>query len=516
MSDSDAAAVDVASQIDKWVADGAQALQKNPIVQMTFLEMCLGLEEFASDPYLWQDKVCDDLNIKAAMFSKLLGKAKIRKVLGGIPQTVEQLIDMFVKLNKLSVTLDGRCIHSRPIADLEGATFDQVAHSVSASKSMLASVRILYSNVVPVTEPITWLRVQCENLRIPFAWAAVEAAFLAWVEQERRKRFHELYEAIGYHIGGEARARDEWIRWAKAVCEDVTDIELTICVMKSWIWQIKRKMAGETVNYHLMPIFVGRQGGGKSTAVAKFTAVLGEGVAKASFRDIEDSRKAELFHWFPVLVFDEMEHAARTDVECIKSRITESIIQYRPLFTNAIKLIDMRASLIGTSNRGVVEIINDPSGMRRFYQINCHDKMSFDDINGVDYMKLWQSVDEFRENPILEMMGELGSAQAQITASSNVHIWVVEGYNECRDENGNPFEYGEWYGVQKLFKAFSEWERVNIKPKNPTGRRGFCNRMLDLTKNGLVEKRVIGKNEVTEYRVKKEGELIQFPRKTAK
>lgn len=491
------------------IVDMGRGTFHDPIMQQKFFDFACDEDGFVRNAHLYQEYVCEQIGIKPAQFWKFLHRAKVVKKLGTFPNTVGELIKAFVEKNKLRATLDGRAVHDKLIEDY-GETYRTAAEKLRHDQGLMVMLNILHNPEVPMTEPLGWLRVLCEDLGIKFTWAAVETAFLAWADEQRRQRYYDLYDDVGYNTGSEHKMESEWLKWADAVCADPADVPLTIAVMKSWVWQVKRKMCGLPVDNHLMPVFVGRQKGGKSTAVSKFVAPLAEGVVPATFRDVEDERCAEMFHWFPVLVLDEMEHGSKADVEAIKSRITAGKISYKPLYTNARKILDMRASFVGTSNRGVNEIINDPTGMRRFYQVNCHDRMDWPSINSVDYQGLWRSVHEYHENPIVNMMGKLEAAQAEITSLGNVEIWVKEGYAESKRECGLNLTYGEWYEAKTIFKAFSEWEREYLRPRTPTGRRTFSNRMGELLKAGLVKRKITGRNDTTIYMVPSTCEVMEF------
>ena len=49
---------------------------------------------------------------------------------------------------------------------------------------------------------------------------------------------------------------------------------LHVHVMAHWIWQVKRKIINKPVRHHLMPVFSGPQGSGKSTALNILTSPL--------------------------------------------------------------------------------------------------------------------------------------------------------------------------------------------------------------------------------------------------
>ena len=65
---------------------------------------------------------------------------------------------------------------------------------------------------------------------------------------------------------------DEVRKFVKALKGE--EAELDITVVAHWLWQIKRKMRGLDPSYHIMPIFYGKQKGGKTVALNKLIAPI--------------------------------------------------------------------------------------------------------------------------------------------------------------------------------------------------------------------------------------------------
>ncbi len=498
-----------------------QAHGQSKQVQLSAVSLMLSLDDdFRYHADLLADEIAGLMGLKRPDFNRLLAKARIVDALGFWPRGVVHLVSEFMEGRGVAPRLDGTCTHRRVYDFGFGKHSEaQVLEDLADDEVASASFRIMHSPNVPLTEPLNWLRFAHADLGLSWSWPAVEAAYGEWCDKQKRQRFHDIWSEISFTPCSDDRRDREWSKWAAAVIADPQEANLAIKVMQAWIWQIKRKMIGEEVSNHIMPVFVGSQGGGKSTAVKRFITPLAEGFSTATFADIEDDRKSELFHWFPVLLFDEMEKAGKADVESIKSRITADFVKYRPLFTNAIKTIPMRASLIGTSNKPVNEIIHDGTGMRRFYEVKCRERMDWQAVNEVDYRSLWRSVNEFKANPIETVLEELRVAQAGLVAGNNVELWIAEGLDESYLETGHGDTYARhhlererWYGVGPLFEAFSRWEKSNNGGQKGTGRRGFSNRLTEIAEKGQMERRETGRNKLVEYRLPAdESNVLVFP-----
>src|SRR6476659_995778 len=102
--------------------------------------------------------------------------------------------------------------------------------------------------------------------------------------------------------------------------------------MRQLIWQVKRKLRGEKTYWELMPVLVGPQGTGKSSAVAKLGAPLSLlFMEDADFSLFSDSFRLSTLNRFYLVRLDEMGRAKSTDIERVKQRITAHMIQGRAM-----------------------------------------------------------------------------------------------------------------------------------------------------------------------------------------
>lgn len=199
---------------------------------------------------------------------------------------------------------------------------------------------------------------------------------------------------------------NEIAKWITAVTGQAS--ELDIAVMKHFMWQVKRKMLDLPVVYHICPIFFGKQNGGKTTSIQRLLDIAKDVVLELGPDEATDPRARSGFSNNYICFFDEMANMARVEMESLKRLITNNKLSYRPMHTNRIETAEQNCSFIGASNKSLQEVVFDPTGLRRFYELTCLDRADFDGINSVDYDAVWGSVDPASERgytePFLDQM----------------------------------------------------------------------------------------------------------------
>ncbi|HJZ06426.1 MAG TPA: VapE domain-containing protein [Patescibacteria group bacterium] len=199
---------------------------------------------------------------------------------------------------------------------------------------------------------------------------------------------------------------------------------LAQAVLDHFIWQVKRKMAKLQVKWHIMPVLVGTQNGGKSQLIERLLSPLPEwAVAGSSLHELNDERARPGLASNYVLTFDEMAGARKADISALKCFITAKKVFYRPMQSNTRHSVLQSATLIGASNHFLSELIADETGMRRFFQIECLDVLNWEFINGYDWISYFKSVNHIQPSPIEPFLEQLGVAQAGLVRSS-IEEWL--------------------------------------------------------------------------------------------
>ena len=239
---------------------------------------------------------------------------------------------------------------------------------------------------------------------------SIADALLVWTHSAREAAMAVALSRLQHRPALDDSAARQFVR-ALTGGEDPVDVS----VIKHFVWQVKRKLFDLPVEHHLMPIVVQRkQGAGKSEAIRRFLGPVEQFKDEPSdLTVVGDERQSFRFARAYVVFIDEMAKAAKTDMDAFKNRISQEFVSWRVLGSNLRETQPNRATLIGASNWTVAELIYDPSGVRRFYQLNCQERVDWAAVNTIDYDALWASIDENGPAPILEVLDDLRQRQEQ-------------------------------------------------------------------------------------------------------
>lgn len=225
-------------------------------------------------------------------------------------------------------------------------------------------------------------------------------------------------------------------------------------VLAHFLWQIKRRLVDKEVVFHIMPIIYGPQGAGKSYAIKALLSPIANLTMDLKVTDVTDSRFYVALNRNFVVVFDEMAGAKKADVEVLKTQISATYNDVRKLGTNQVTKMKQNASFVGTTNRPVNELIFDPTGARRFYEIRTLPKLDWETIEkGIDYAALFQGIDETRERGYLEtVLNEVTEDQKDLIGIDEVAAFL-EAY---RITPG-----AKEIAVTKVYEAYKIWAELN-------------------------------------------------------
>jgi hypothetical protein len=280
-----------------------------------------------------------------------------------------------------------------------------------------------------------------------------------WREKEKERLFLDLRNHLKH--GGEKSSELE--RWLKAVRPEADATDLA--VMIHWIWQIKRKVYGLSVQAHLMPVFCGLTNTGKSVAVRRLISPLAAISSESDLKRIGDSREDFILIRSFIMFLDEMAKASSADFEILKYKITANTIEYRKLGSNATVKGSQNATFIGTSNYSVIDIIKDPTSARRYYELWVKGKCDWKTINEIDYLQIWRSVNE-QDDEASHLKGhedEIKKRQDIIRDRDSVEEWLE--YDNLKPVDGvekKEVKARELYDVYMRFMEFQERKRFAV------------------------------------------------------
>jgi hypothetical protein len=255
--------------------------------------------------------------------------------------------------------------------------------------------------------------------------------------------------------------------WLKATTNRVDRTELA--VMAHFIANVKRKMANLPVMWHIMPIFYGPQGLGKTIAIQQlFEAVLGTSFANSTLSTaLNDFSQHFLEHYFVVL-FDEMAGMDREDVNALKRIITSNGGAFRKAHASDMSEYENLCSFIGTTNEPTPLLLKDSTGARRFFEIKVEQKTDqmalglHGHVTGtIDYFKLWRGINELEANRyFLQARKEIEFAQESLVAIDPVREFMKDHkcYPVLETSNGQNSER-TYILHTALFTAYLDWAK---------------------------------------------------------
>lgn len=208
--------------------------------------------------------------------------------------------------------------------------------------------------------------------------------------------------------------------WVRALTGAERDLD--VAVVAHWIWNIKRLAAKMNTEWDVMPILVGGQGIGKTRAIEQLCASLHELAFPCDAQTITDKREWQQLTNGLVAKWDEMAGASKADTEALKRALTATRLAFRELFTMLVHQRRRSCAFIGSSNLPLAVLINDPTGLRRWYQMDCV-QADWDVLNSMNHDLIWRCACETDPPPIEDHLNALREAQDEHAGQDAVQLW---------------------------------------------------------------------------------------------
>lgn len=378
--------------------------------------------------------------------------AKQEEDAGNQPRAI-QIVRATMARHDIEVLFDGtmRCI-TAPLMSYHPTDLEQYLSKVDVSSAWL------------IDEIMVDLRASGSKV----SQADIERALRIVTRLDRRTRKKNIAMPL-MRVLSELEERDAaqaWRRLATRIFE--TDCSVSVACLHHFIWQVKQKLLGRHVSRHLMPIIYSPvQGSGKTTFVIKFLAPLLElASSPIVISDFTDKRNTDLYR-FPVLVVDDMERVEGCHIEILKQLMTTGNFRRRRLGTSTSDNIAQCATLIGTANNTVDELVSDKTGNRRFVGLHFRngevakggDCTVWNAVDTTDFHLLWRSVNAYGPSPIETWLESLNELQEVGRVEDEVLTWLLrldlksEAFDRIVKREGVPCE-----ALHELFCAQNESE----------------------------------------------------------
>jgi hypothetical protein len=287
-------------------------------------------------------------------------------------------------------------------------------------------------------------------------------------------------KALSSHLACEQEDLTEIKKWVHALNPNHT--ELDVYKAAHFIWQVKRKLAGLPTKWEsLLHLYSRDQGFGKSWAIRYLLGPLAPAVIYSKLTTFCDDRSSGALARNYAAFIDEIDWPTKDSVEYLKTIITSPQVSYRPMRTNEVHTVPNNVTLITAANRQIYEIINDSSGNRRYLQITVPQKVDWDLIHKIDYLKLYRGVNEKIEDGYSTILqDELTKELSEMVVKEDIEVFID-------DLHLIPKENSKTILLDDLYVAYSDYCSVNGY-KEPMNKKWFS-RKLNL--RGVKTKRLI-------------------------
>jgi hypothetical protein len=385
--------------------------------------------------YLVQEKICS-----VREFNRARHAAFVKAALGTFPTTAAELIDVVIE-NQSVVCANFGMKWVSPITN--------ACEPCDQSKIVREAHR--------VNDTILGNAIRQANIE-----RAVQYYFDSVRELDRDRRSKSLLGSAEF----------DWDTFGTTFFDESrVSRSIQIAVLKKFIWQVKRRLSGLPVTNHLMAVIYGSQGTGKTKAVEIMTEPLGSLVTSGDFQRLGDIREVQMFQSY-VVVLDEMQRATQADVDRVKNVVTRDRFDYKPLYSNGNVNSVQNATFIGTSNRTLDQMIHDPTGLRRFFQIDWSNDVGPDQwayLNGLNITDMWCSVDHLADDPTAPFITEIRAIQGSATYRNSVGQFfdaVVEGGGTCTVRDDGTVIARELSGLLRkeefyhIYRGYCDYMRI--------------------------------------------------------
>lgn len=296
----------------------------------------------------------------------------------------------------------------------------------------------------------------------------LEDAFDEYCYLAQKDMIKEFAKNIAYV--GPNTSIDVWLQGVVGFNAEVNPLHKVI--IRHFIWQVKRKMLGLDVDYHLMPVIFGPQGAGKTRAIERFLEPITKLVLRGkAVNFMDDVRELNVLEENYVCFFDEMSRADQVNTENLKGKMSARTVKCRVFNTLTYVDVEQNCTFIGAANKSLIDLIYDTTGMRRFWQIDGAQTKIQEErernwalIGGVNALDMWRSVDEAQDIPeIVKYWSEISGVQEGFRATSSIEDFLDTTDIKPAEEGVNPIPLAKLYNQYKDYCIEAKLDAVQLK-----------------------------------------------------
>lgn len=256
----------------------------------------------------------------------------------------------------------------------------------------------------------------------------------------KQNKFFNLQRGIRY-VEGDDAFREQYLTVWHKVFKIEQDLDIWVTLMSHFFCQIKCRIYDIPTKWQMMIAIFGEQGIGKSHVCRQIVGeMLGDYYDSSVTLDrLCDERNAKILMDNYCLNIEELTQSGSNDVQSairngsagkLKTIITEIKGSFRPMRTNDSEKIRINASILSNANFHIYDIVNDESGMRRFFEFSSKQpknvSVHITDPEDVQFlydnsMRFIRSINENTMEGYFNPNTEIG---AKVTAIQNSYIKV--------------------------------------------------------------------------------------------
>lgn len=264
----------------------------------------------------------------------------------------------------------------------------------------------------------------------------IDREFSILVDQQQRKFREEFKQSIRFTK--ETGEVDKFLN----LFIDLTP-EDSLC-FKHWLWNVKRSVFGLKRKSHLMLNFLGPQGCGKTYNLTQLFQKTFSGFffVEKDLKNLFDERRGKIFNSNFICFLDEMAGSSsfeqKTMIRELKQKITEDDFLFRPMRSNDYERLDQNCNFISATNESLEEILNDSTGMRRFWEFKVTKVIDQVGMDSVDFSKFWTEIDENKENGYIDLRDNNSQVVKNIISKQQETV-AIDPIKDLLDEYGFVF-----------------------------------------------------------------------------